>query len=97
MWSDITFGMMLVSLGMLCVAQGFQAASQYRALKIQAQLLKAQAELEAEVQRLRFGQVDGGMTAIASWRQLPPEARQQLRHALATVLAEIDADGAVRH
>ena len=95
-WNDVSFGMMLISLATLCLGQGYQFASQMRALNIQAQMLKAQVELELEVGRLRAAQASG-LRNLGDWRELPPEGRMQLRAALAAVVAEMDADGAVRH
>lgn len=99
MGEDISFGIQVVALATVCVSLGFMGMSQLRLFTMVATMSKIQAELVMEMERLKLaeGSVHHQMRATQNWRDLPQEGRAVLRRALAEILAEMDAEGAVRH
>ena len=93
--NDISTGLLIVAACFLCVSIGATIKTQTSMIRLQAELLQATAELGKAFAALA-GQIvgsRGGLTNIAdSWRELPPEARAELRHIMRQVLSDMDKE-----
>ena len=89
MENEIVFGLWIVALGTLCVSLGFMLKTQANLVELQAHLVKATGELGKAFSGL-VG-IMGGQ-AVSDWRQLPPEARAELRASMRKVLAEMERE-----
>lgn len=93
MLEGMEVGLQFVTMLTICALFGLVGANQLRLFTMVTAMSKIQAELVIEVVRLRQGVPIG----MHDWRQLPPEARPMFRRALVEIVAEMDAEGTVRH
>jgi hypothetical protein len=80
---------------LICFGLLVHGSVRLRGIKRDQRAIEArQKEIAADVAAMP---VPGKWVGTASWRELPPEARETLREGLTLVLAEMEAERAVRH